>query len=57
MTIIIEIIGAIRHIWASLEALYQLVICLQCKRPRFNPWVRKIPWRRDWQPTLVFLPG
>ena len=24
---------------------------------RFDPWVRKIPWRREWQPTLVFLPG
>ena len=24
---------------------------------RFNPWVRKIPWRRAWQPTPVFLPG
>ena len=23
----------------------------------FNLWVRKIPWRRAWQPTLVFLPG
>ena len=23
--------------------------------PRFNPWVGKIPWRREWQPTLVFL--
>ena len=22
-----------------------------------DPWVRKIPWRRTWQPTLVFLPG
>ena len=21
------------------------------------PWLRKIPWRRKWQPTLVFLPG
>ena len=29
----------------------------QCKRPRFDPWVRKIPWRRKWQPTAVFLPG
>ena len=28
----------------------------QCRRPRFNPWVRKIPWRRKWQPTPVFLP-
>ena len=28
----------------------------QCSRHRFNPWVRKIPWRRKWQPTSVFLP-
>ena len=32
-------------------------ICLQCRRPRFDPWVRKIPWRRKWQPTPVLLPG
>ena len=24
---------------------------------QFNPWVGKIPWRRPWQPTQVFLPG
>ena len=24
---------------------------------RFDPWVRKIPWRRKWQSTPVFLPG
>ena len=29
----------------------------QCRRCRFNPWVGKIPWRRKWQPTLVFLLG
>ena len=29
----------------------------RCKKHRFNPWVRKIPWRRKWQPTPVFLPG
>ena len=23
----------------------------------FDPWVEKIPWRRKWQPTPVFLPG
>ena len=23
----------------------------------FNPWVGKIPWKRVWQPTPVFLPG
>ena len=28
-----------------------------CRRPGFDPWVRKIPWRRAWQPTSVFLPG
>ena len=27
------------------------------KRHRFNPWVRKIPWRRAWQPSPVLLPG
>ena len=31
-------------------------IC-QCKRCGFHPWVRKIPWRREWQSTPVFLPG
>ena len=30
---------------------------LQCERPRFDPWVGKIPWRRAWQPTPEFLPG
>ena len=29
----------------------------QCKRLGFYPWVEKIPWRRKWQPTLVFSPG
>ena len=23
----------------------------------FDPWVKKMPWRRKWQPTPVFLPG
>ena len=30
---------------------------LQCKRPKFDPWVRKIPWRREWLHTPVFFPG
>ena len=30
------------------------LVC-QWWRPGFNPWVEKIPWRRTWQPTLVFL--
>ena len=32
-------------------------ICLQCRRPGFDPWVGKIPWRRKWQPTPGLLPG
>ena len=32
-------------------------ICLQCWRPRFVPWVRKIPWKRKWQTIAVLLPG
>ena len=29
----------------------------QCRRCGFDPWVRRIPWRRKWQHTSVFLPG
>ena len=32
-------------------------VCLQCRRPGFNPWVGKISWRRKWQPTPGFLSG
>ena len=28
----------------------------QCRRHGFDPWVRKIPWRRKWQPAPIFLP-
>ena len=31
--------------------------CSRCRRHRFDPWVRKIPCRRKWQPTPIFLPG
>ena len=43
-------------IGASLVAL-QYRMCLQCRRPEFDPWMGKIPWSRKWQPTPVFLPG
>src|SRR5574340_1109912 len=42
--------------WASLVPQTER-ICLQCGRPGFDPWVRKIPWRRKWHPTPVFLLG
>ena len=35
-------------------------LACQCRRHRrhgFDSWVGKIPWRRTWQPSLVFLPG
>ena len=31
--------------------------CRRHRRPGFNPWVAKIPWRRARQPTTLFLPG
>ena len=31
--------------------------CSRHRRFGLDPWVRKIPWRRKWQPTPVFLPG
>ena len=34
-----------------------VVVCLPNRRCGFDPWVRKIPWRRKWQPTPVFWPG
>ena len=42
-------------VWISLVA--QTVKNLQYRRPGFDPWVRKIPWRRKWLPIPVILPG
>ena len=33
------------------------MVCLQYGRPRFDPSLGKIPWRRRWQSTSVLLPG
>ena len=47
---------AVQGVWTSLLAqMYS--VCLQCGRPGFDPWVRKIPWRRKWHPTPELLPG
>ena len=37
--------------------MVQTVKNLQYERLGFDLWVRKIPWRRKWQPTPVFLLG
>ena len=29
----------------------------RCERRGFSPWMGRIPWRRKWQPTSIFLPG
>ena len=40
----------------SLEAQMVKNLCTN-RRPGFKPWVRKIPWRKEWQLTSIFLPG
>ena len=42
-------------IFLLLMCIYR--IYLQCRRPWLKPWVRKIPWRRKWQSTPLFLLG
>ena len=31
--------------------------CMNHRRHEFDPWLRKIPWRRKWHPSPVVLPG
>ena len=40
--------------WAGKESACQ---CRRHKTHSFDPWVRKIPWSRKWQPAPTFLPG
>ena len=40
--------------WVGKESACNAGNAGKCK---FGPWVRKIPWRRKWQPTPIFLPG
>ena len=52
----IIIYSPIKMTRASLVA-QMLKNLLQCRRPRFDPWVGKIPWRRERLPIPVFWPG
>ena len=47
------------HIWGLPGGAKGKEPISQSRRPKswFDPWVGKIPWRRRWQPTPVFLPG
>ena len=58
----------VRHNWSNLAAAAAYLLgfpggstgketTCQWRRLGFKPWARKIPWRRAWQPTPVFLPG
>ena len=52
----------VRHNWATNTFTFIFLGGSEIKNPsakrlRFDPWVRKIPWRRAWQPTPMFLPG
>ena len=47
----------VKYMVARVSLVAQTVKNPAMRRPRFNPWVEKIPWRRDWLPTPVVLPG
>ena len=50
-------------LWQSREhrhcliSMWHLKVITTKTNPGFDPWVGRIPWRRTWQPTLVFLAG
>ena len=51
-----SLVLSLLSLWASLMA--QMVKNMPAMwETRFDPWVGKIPWRREWQSTPVFLPG
>ena len=47
----------LQYSWASLVAQLPIVAPPAVWKPGFEPWVRKIPWRRERLPTPVFWPG
>ena len=56
---LVEVIDIYIFIFDVLFAISSLVAQMVKRLPamwetRFDPWVRKIPWRRKWQPTPVF---
>ena len=49
----------IRRAYSKLVAMVAQMVkrCPQCRRPGFDSWVWKIPWKRKWQSTPALLPG
>ena len=56
--IVNSLLGGISH-YSNTEGRWLSGKESACQRSRhgFDPWVRKIPWRKKWQPTPGFLPG
>ena len=55
----ISLLGLLARVKCSMEALQRaqwLRACLQLRARRFDPWVGKIPWSREWQPIPAILP-
>ena len=46
--------SALLFLWSLNKTIYLISLTRRFKRYGFNPWVKKIPWRREWLP--VFLP-
>ena len=44
------------HWWRPGGSVVKKKYACQCRKAGLNSWVGKIPWRRAWQPTAVFLP-
>ena len=61
LCIIIAIVPIISYLYCATQGLPKWLsgkesFC-QCRKWGFDPWVGKIPWRRQWHPTPVLLPG
>ena len=51
------VISTLRPLWITLLWQVKSLPAMQeTQEMQFDPWVGKIPWRRQWQPTPVFLP-
>ena len=52
----LKILGSSRGFPSGISGKEPTCQCEILKRQVFNPWVRKIPWRRAWEAIPVFLP-
>ena len=55
---VVELLGHMVVLgFPSDSVVKKLPACRRHRKCRLDPWVGKIPWRREWQPTPVILPG